>query len=75
MSPYVVVEDVGDRDGGLNIGRVVRCPGGSTKQEGRNVEVGEALELLAEEVEGDGQDSTQRETEAVKNVLFPGQVK
>jgi hypothetical protein len=26
------------------------------------VEVGENLELLAEEVEGDGQDSTQRET-------------
>jgi hypothetical protein len=49
--------------------------GGSTKQEDRNVEVGEALELLAEEVEGDEQDSVQRETKAVKNVSFPGQVK
>ena len=34
----------------------------STEQEDGNVEVGEDLELLTEEVEGDGQDSTQRET-------------
>jgi hypothetical protein len=57
-SPDVVVEDVGDRDGGPNIGHVVRCPAESTTQEEGNVEVGKDLELLAEEVEGDGQDST-----------------
>jgi hypothetical protein len=61
-SPDVVVEDVGDGDGGPNVGHVVRCPDDSTIQEDGNVEVGENLELLAEEVEGDGQDSTQRET-------------
>ena len=72
MSPYVVIEDVGDRD---VVGRVARCPGGSAEREGRYVEVGKALELLVEEVEVDGQDSTQRGTEAVKDVLFPGQVK
>ena len=53
-SPDVVVEDVGDRDGGPNIGHVVRCPIGSTKQEDGNVKVGKNLELLAEEVEGYG---------------------
>ena len=58
----IVVENVGDGDGGPNADHVVRCPGGSTEQEDGNVEVGEDLELLTEEVEGDGQDSTQRET-------------
>ena len=60
-SPNVVVEDVGDGDSRPNVGHVVRCPDGSTKQEDGNVKVGKNLELLAEEVEGDGQGSTQRE--------------
>ena len=58
----MVVEGVSDGDGGPNVGHVVRCPGESTIQEDRNVEVGKGFELLAEEVEGNGQDSTQRET-------------
>ena len=58
----VVVEDVGDGDGRPNVAHVVRRPEGSAKQEDGNVEVGENLELLVEEVEGDGQDSAQRET-------------
>ena len=52
--PDVVVEDIGDRDGGPNIGHVIRSPDKPTHQEDGNVEVGENLELLAEEVEGDG---------------------
>ena len=53
-SPDVVVEDIGNGDGRPNVGHVVRCPDGSTEQEDWNVEVAENLELLAEEVEGDG---------------------
>ena len=61
-SPDVVVEGIGDGDGRPNVGHVVRCPDRPTSQEDGNVEVGEDLELLAEEVEGDGQDGAQRET-------------
>ena len=61
-SPDVVIEGVGDRDCGPSVGQVIRCPSESTKQEDGNMEVSENLELLAEEVEGDGQDSTQGET-------------
>ena len=57
----IAVEDVGDRDGGPNVCHVVRSPNEPTNQEEGGVEVGENLELLAEEVEGDGQDSAQRE--------------
>jgi len=58
----VVVEDVGDGDGGPNIGQVERSPNKSTGQENWNVDVGENLELLAKEVEGDGQNSAEGET-------------
>jgi hypothetical protein len=53
-SPDVVVEDIGDGDGGPNVGHVVRCPNDPTVQEDGNVEVRENLEFLAEKVEGDG---------------------
>jgi len=62
IPPNIVVEGEGDRDCGPNIAHVVRSPDKSTDQKDGNVEVGENLELLAEEVEGDGQDSTNEET-------------
>ena len=60
--PDVVIEDVGDGDGGPRIGQVVGSPNKSTDQENWNVDVGENLELLAKEVEGDGQNSADGET-------------
>lgn len=51
--PDIVVEHVGDRDGGPNVGHVERCPNQSSNQENGNVEVGESLELPAKEVEWD----------------------
>ena len=62
MPPDIVVEDVGDRDGGPNVPHVVRSPDKSTNQEDGNVEIGENPELPAKEVEGDGQDGTNEET-------------
>lgn len=52
-SPDIVVEDVGDRDGGPNVCHVERCPDEATDQENGNVEVGENLEPLSKEVEWD----------------------
>jgi hypothetical protein len=48
-----MVEGVGDGDGGPNVGHVVRGPNEPTDQENWNVEVGENLELLTQEVEWD----------------------
>ena len=60
--PEEVVEKVGDGDTGPNVGHVVRSPDKSTDQENGYVEVGENLELLAKEVEGDRQNGADEET-------------
>lgn len=58
----MVVEEDGDGNGGPNVRHVVRSPGKSTDQQNWNVGVGESLMLIAKEVEGDGQKSTDEET-------------
>ena len=58
----VVIEDEGNRDGRPNVAHVVRGPDKSTDQKDGNVEVGEGLEFLTKEVEGNGQDGTNGET-------------
>lgn len=59
--PDVEVKGEGDGNGGPNVGHVVRSPDESTVQEDGNVEVGKNLELLAKEVEGDGQNRAEKE--------------
>jgi len=58
----VVVKEKADGDSGPDIGQVVGSPEKSTNQENRNVDVAENPVLLAEEVEGDGQNSADGET-------------
>jgi hypothetical protein len=60
--PDVVAEGVGNGNGGPNIGQIVGSPGTRTNQEDWGMDVGENPVLLAEEVEGDGQNSSGKET-------------